>query len=80
MTSGSGVTNLYDVMDTAYDAIEILEHSKSLGHVPIAMRPAKRGKQDAAPEQHPAGQVNIQLGEKRTVSGSGPQSSAFMRG
>jgi hypothetical protein len=54
--TGQRVTNLYDVMDTAYDAIEILEHSKSLGHVPI-VRPAKRGKQDAAPEQHPAGRT-----------------------
>jgi len=29
------VTNLYDVMDSAYDAPIIREHSKSLGHVPI---------------------------------------------
>lgn len=35
------VTSLYDVMDTAYDANEILEHSRSLGHVPI-VKPAKR--------------------------------------
>jgi hypothetical protein len=35
------VANLYDVMDAAYDAIEIKEHSVSLGHVPI-IRPVKR--------------------------------------
>lgn len=35
------VTNLYDVMDTAYDATEIYEHSRSLGHVPI-IKPARR--------------------------------------
>jgi hypothetical protein len=29
------VTSLYDLMDSAYDAREIREHSKSLGHVPI---------------------------------------------
>jgi len=29
------VTNLYDLMDSAYDATEIREHSRSLGHVPI---------------------------------------------
>ena len=29
------VINLYDLMDAAYDAPEIREHSKSLGHVPI---------------------------------------------
>lgn len=35
------VTNLYDVMDTAYDATELRDHSRSLGHVPI-IRSAKR--------------------------------------
>lgn len=35
------VTNLYDVMDAAYDATEIYEHSRSLGHVPI-IRPVRR--------------------------------------
>jgi Transposase DDE domain/Transposase domain (DUF772) len=35
------VTNLYDVMDAGYDAAEIYEHSRSLGHVPI-IRPVKR--------------------------------------
>jgi hypothetical protein len=29
------VTSLYDLMDSAYDAYEIIEHSRSLGHVPI---------------------------------------------
>ena len=29
------VTNLYDLMDAAYDAPEIRAYSKSLGHVPI---------------------------------------------
>ena len=29
------VTNLYDLMDAAYDAAEIRAHSESLGHVPI---------------------------------------------
>jgi len=29
------VTSFYDLMDSAYDAHEIREHSKSLGHVPI---------------------------------------------
>lgn len=35
------VTSLYDVMDAAYDATEIREHSRSLGHVPI-IQPVKR--------------------------------------
>jgi hypothetical protein len=29
------VTNLYDLMDSAYDVAEILDHSRALGHVPI---------------------------------------------
>jgi transposase len=29
------VTNLYDLMDAAYDSAAIREHSRSLGHVPI---------------------------------------------
>ena len=39
------VTSLYDVMDAAYDATEILEHSRELGHVPI-VRPVKRGRKE----------------------------------
>ncbi len=35
------VTNLYDVMDAGYDAAEIYEHSRSLGHVPI-IKPVRR--------------------------------------
>ena len=37
------VTSLYDVMDAAYDATEIMEHSRELGHVPI-IRAVKRGR------------------------------------
>jgi hypothetical protein len=29
------VTNLYDLMDSAYDDAEIKQHSRDLGHVPI---------------------------------------------
>jgi hypothetical protein len=29
------VTNLYDLMDSAYDTVAIKHHSTSLGHVPI---------------------------------------------
>ena len=34
------VTNLYDLMDSAYDAAEIREHSEALGHVAIIDVPA----------------------------------------
>lgn len=42
MTAGR-VTSLYDIMDAAYDATQILEHSRGLGHVPIVY-PVKRGR------------------------------------
>jgi hypothetical protein len=38
------VTNLYDVMDSAYHATEILEHSREMGHVPIVRAPKRRRK------------------------------------
>jgi hypothetical protein len=31
-------TNLYDLMDSAYDAPQIHEHSKALGHAPSSSR------------------------------------------
>ena len=38
------VTSLYDLMDTAYYAGEIIDHSRSLGHVPIIKPPKTPGK------------------------------------
>ena len=39
------VTNLYDLMDSAYDAPIIREYSQSLGHVPIiAINPRRNAK------------------------------------
>jgi len=37
-------TNLYDLMDSAYDAPQIHEHSKALGHVPIIDPNPRRNK------------------------------------
>lgn len=37
------VTNLYDLMDAAYDVKEIKSHSQSLGHVPIIDSNSRRG-------------------------------------
>ena len=42
MTSGR-VTHLYELMDSAYDADEILAHSRQLNHVPIAAPHPRRG-------------------------------------
>jgi hypothetical protein len=44
-TTAKRVTWLYDLMDTAYDADAILNHSRSLGHVPIVKpHPRRAGK------------------------------------
>ena len=45
------LTNLYDLMDSAYDAPEIKETSRALGHVPIIeANPRRGGKADAEAE------------------------------
>lgn len=50
MTAGR-VTNLYDLMDSAYDAPEIREKSRALGHVPIIdSNPRRGGKAEAEAE------------------------------
>ena len=40
------VANFYDLMDSAYFAPGVIEHSKSLGHVPIIEQPAGRGEKE----------------------------------
>jgi hypothetical protein len=48
--SAERVCNLYDLMDSAYDAKTIREHSLSLGHVPIIERnPRRREVEEMAP-------------------------------
>ena len=37
-TTGARVSYLYDLMDAAYDAAAIRDHSKILGHAPIIDR------------------------------------------
>jgi Transposase DDE domain/Transposase domain (DUF772) len=65
--TGQRVTYLYDLMDSAYDADAILEHSRSLEHVPIvAPHPRRNGQSPSilpkvfqpkvAPEMPPAQQ------------------------
>jgi transposase len=41
MTAGK-VRNLYDLMDSAYDVPSIIDHSRSLGHVPLVDRNPRR--------------------------------------
>ena len=65
MTS-SRVTNLYDLMDSAYDVPEIRDHSRSLGHVPIiAINPRRRTglKEEMALEEKRLARVGHKLAE-----------------
>jgi hypothetical protein len=50
------VTNLYDLMDSAYDVPEIRDHSRSLGHVPII---------DVNPRSKPGLKQELEAEEKR---------------
>jgi len=43
LISRQRVVSLYDVMDSAYDAEPIKEHSRSLGHVPVVDSNPRRG-------------------------------------
>ena len=46
--SAERTTNLYDLMDAAYDAEPIRQHSRSLGHVPLIDTNPRRDKTLAA--------------------------------
>lgn len=43
--TGERITNLYDLMDAAYDVPAIIEHSKTLGHVPLIDRNPRRDRE-----------------------------------
>jgi DDE family transposase/transposase-like protein DUF772 len=58
------VTNLYDLMDSAYDAPEIRENSRSLGHVAIIeVNPRRGGKANAEAEARAKRSAGYQLAE-----------------
>ena len=58
------ITNLYDLMDSAYDAPEIREKSRSLGHVPIIeANPRRGGKAIAEAEARAKRNAGYQLAE-----------------
>ena len=54
--SAGRITNLYDLMDSAYDAEPVRKHSLGLGHVPII---------DANPRRDTARKAELQAEEKR---------------
>ena len=43
--TGERITNCYDLMDAAYDVPTIIEHSRSLGHVPLVDKNPRRNKE-----------------------------------
>jgi hypothetical protein len=60
------LTNLYDLMDSAYDAPEIYAASRALGHVPIIDPKPRRGtKAECAAEARAKRRANYQLAEER---------------
>ena len=64
--SAERTTNLYDLMDAAYDAEEIRPHSRSLGHVPlidINPRSNKTLKQELQTEAQRLKRIGFQLPE-----------------
>lgn len=47
LISAQRVTNLYDVMDAAYCSVELREHCRSLGHVPLIDHNRRKGEKQA---------------------------------
>jgi hypothetical protein len=63
--TASRVTNLYDLMDSAYDAPEIRDMSRELGHVPIIdANPRRGGKAEAAAEALAKRRAGYELAEE----------------
>ena len=68
MLSNTRVTNLYDLMDSAYDAAPIHAQSRALGHVPlidINPRRDKALKEELANERKRRNAVNFQTAEEQ---------------
>ena len=68
--SAERTTNLYDLMDAAYDAEPIRQHSRSLGHVPLIDTNPRRDK--ALAEELRTEARRLQTGETRPGSPGGP--------
>jgi hypothetical protein len=43
--TGERIVNCYDLMDAAYDVPDIIEHSQSLGHIPLIDKNPRRNKE-----------------------------------
>lgn len=71
------VSNLYDLMDAAYDYPEIKEHSRSLGHVPIIDKCSRSASQKKEKEDEKKRQkiLNFELPEDRRYKERWPKES-----
>jgi len=65
--TSSKVTYCYDLMDAAYDAAQVWDQSKELGHVPIIDR-NPRGKEIAPMAPHEAKRYNERTASERCNS------------
>jgi hypothetical protein len=64
LITANRLVNLYDLMDSAYDAAEISHHSRNLGHVPIIdTNPRRGGKAQAEAEARARRLAGYQLAE-----------------
>lgn len=64
LITASRVVNLYDLMDSAYDAPEISDKSRALGHVPIIdANPRRGGKAGAEAEARAKRRAGYELAE-----------------
>lgn len=65
MISAQRVTSLYDVMDSAYCSLEIHEHCRSLGHVPLIDHNRRGGEKEPF-EPADARRYGVRSGAERT--------------
>jgi len=64
LITASRVVNLYDLMDSAYDAPEIFDNSRALGHAPIIeANPRRGGKAEALAEARAKRRAGYELAE-----------------
>nr|VFJ75737.1 MAG: Transposase domain (DUF772) [Candidatus Kentron sp. FM]VFJ75903.1 MAG: Transposase domain (DUF772) [Candidatus Kentron sp. FM]VFK22708.1 MAG: Transposase domain (DUF772) [Candidatus Kentron sp. FM] len=62
-TTYQRVTNCYDLMDSAYDCVELRDHSRSLGHIPIIDVNPRSRKAEIENEQKARRKANYKLAE-----------------
>jgi hypothetical protein len=65
--SAQRVTSLYDLMDAGYDAENIRQHSRDLGHVPIIER-VRRGENPVTMPKHEANRFRERTSVERVYS------------